>query len=100
MVTTLYRTVKRRKIVHQELLCASTPAGYCLQLRSRAILLENGKPTGGGWNFDQENRRPYDGQVAISNRNILSMKEGQVLCFLFFVQTATVVRHGCVQTLK
>jgi deoxyribodipyrimidine photolyase-related protein len=29
------------------------------------ILMEGGKPAGGGWNFDTENRRPYDGRVPI-----------------------------------
>jgi len=29
------------------------------------VLMEGGKPVGGGWNFDTENRRPYDGSVPI-----------------------------------
>lgn len=29
------------------------------------ILLENGKPTGGKWNYDQSNRNPYDSAVPI-----------------------------------
>ena len=29
------------------------------------VLMEEGKPAGGGWNFDTENRRSYDGRVPI-----------------------------------
>jgi len=29
------------------------------------VLMEGDKPAGGGWNFDTENRRPYDGRVPI-----------------------------------
>ncbi len=29
------------------------------------ILLENGKPFGGMWNYDKENRQPYDGEVPV-----------------------------------
>jgi deoxyribodipyrimidine photolyase-related protein len=29
------------------------------------VLMEGDQPAGGGWNFDTENRRPYDGRVPI-----------------------------------
>jgi deoxyribodipyrimidine photolyase-related protein len=29
------------------------------------VLMDNGKPAGGEWNFDRENRRRYDGRVAL-----------------------------------
>lgn len=29
------------------------------------VLMEGGQPAGGDWNFDTENRRPYDGRVPI-----------------------------------
>jgi len=38
---------------------------YRMMRKKWNILLENGKPAGGAWNFDRENRRPYDGKVAV-----------------------------------
>ena len=36
------------------------------KMRKRlGILLENGKPIGGMWNYDKENRQPYDGEVPV-----------------------------------
>ncbi len=39
---------------------------YRMMRRRTGILMEDGKPAGGEWNYDQENRRPYDGQVAVA----------------------------------
>jgi deoxyribodipyrimidine photolyase-related protein len=36
------------------------------RMRKRCdVLMEGEQPAGGGWNFDTENRRPYDGRVPI-----------------------------------
>ena len=38
---------------------------YRKMRRKHDILMENGKPSGGKWNFDQSNRNRYDGAVPI-----------------------------------
>jgi deoxyribodipyrimidine photolyase-related protein len=38
---------------------------YRMMRRRYGILMEQDKPVGGQWNFDQKNRQAYDGQVAI-----------------------------------
>jgi len=38
---------------------------YRMMRKRFDILMENGKPAGGAWNFDRENRRSYDGRVPV-----------------------------------
>jgi deoxyribodipyrimidine photolyase-related protein len=38
---------------------------YRSMRKKHDILMEDGSPAGGQWNFDQQNRSPYDGKVAI-----------------------------------
>jgi deoxyribodipyrimidine photolyase-related protein len=38
---------------------------YRMMRKRLGILLENGKPIGGTWNYDQENRQPYNGKVPV-----------------------------------
>jgi deoxyribodipyrimidine photolyase-related protein len=38
---------------------------YRMMRKRLDILLENGQPIGGTWNYDQENRQPYDGKVPV-----------------------------------
>lgn len=36
--------------------------------RRYQVLMENGKPTGGKWNYDQQNRKPFDDAVTIPEK--------------------------------
>ncbi len=41
---------------------------YRTMRRKHAIMMEDGEPAGGQWNYDKDNREPLDGQVEIPDR--------------------------------
>ena len=45
---------------------------YRRMRKKHDILMENGKPAGGRWNYDQRNRNRYDGAVALPEPNVFA----------------------------
>lgn len=55
---------------------------YRMMRKRLGILLENGKPIGGVWNYDQENRQPYDGKVPVPDPILFKNNVGELMQLL------------------
>ena len=58
------------------------------------ILIENGKPVGGKWNYDVKNRKPYDGKVPIPAPEVFG---NDVSDIVEIIEAAGVTTFGNIQ---
>ena len=67
---------------------------YRKMRRNHHILMENGKPSGGQWNFDRRNRNRYDGNVPIPPPKVF---ENDVTAIVRMIENAGVTTIGSIQ---
>ncbi len=59
-------------------------------MRARhSILMSGGRPVGGKWNFDHENRRPYDGSVELPEQAVFDNDVSDIVSMLSRVGVRT-----------
>jgi len=67
---------------------------YRKMRRNHHILMENGKPSGGQWNFDRRNRNRYDGNVPIPPPKVF---ENDVTPLVRMIENTGVATIGSIQ---
>ena len=67
---------------------------YRKMRRKHDILMENGKPSGGKWNFDQSNRNRYDGGVPIPPPKVF---DNDVTNLVQMIENAGVATIGSIE---
>jgi deoxyribodipyrimidine photolyase-related protein len=62
---------------------------YRAMRQKHSILMAGGKPEGGRWNFDRDNRRPYDGSVALPDPLCFDNDVSDIVSMLNKLQVST-----------
>jgi deoxyribodipyrimidine photolyase-related protein len=62
---------------------------YRAMRRKHSILMTDGKPVGGRWNFDRDNRRPYDGSAALPDPLCFDNDVSEIVSMLNRLQVST-----------
>jgi len=63
---------------------------YRAMRKKHSILTADGKPVGGRWNFDRDNRRPYDGSAALPDPLCFDNDVSDIVSMLHKLQVSTI----------